>query len=76
MKRFNIILLAVATLFILRVVYYNTSPIMYEMSCLDIGKPFDFDWYPVQALGNTVIVAIVLLAGTCTLLYRKIRGVK
>jgi hypothetical protein len=41
-----------------------------------MGKPFDFDWYPVQALGDTIIVATVLLAGAFTLLYRKIRGLR
>jgi len=76
MKRFNIILLAVATLCILRVVYSHTSPIMYEMRCFGMDKPFDFDWYPVQALGDTAIVAMVLLIGTFTLLYRKIRRLK
>lgn len=41
-----------------------------------MDKPFDFDWYPVQALGDTAIVAMVLLIGTFTLLYRKIRRLK
>jgi hypothetical protein len=78
MKLFKIMLLVVATLFLLRAVYFSTVAHIYFAPGCITGQQFAPDWYSIQKAGDTVMIGVILSAGFLAFLFKKVKykGVK